>query len=90
MAKLVETIPNFSCSKEKDEAAYNALVNAMECDKYDVLPNAKGKVKPNFHEKNLQRLNPLRIDIINAGVEAANNQDNVLGYKYFMYTTISK
>ena len=27
MAKLVETIPNFSCSKEKDEAAYNALVN---------------------------------------------------------------
>ena len=26
MAKLVETIPNFSCSKEKDEAAYNALV----------------------------------------------------------------
>ena len=26
MAKLVETIPNFSCSREKDEAAYNALV----------------------------------------------------------------
>lgn len=26
MAKLVECIPNFSCSKEKDEAAYNALV----------------------------------------------------------------
>jgi len=26
MAKLVETIPNFSCSREKDEAAFNALV----------------------------------------------------------------
>ena len=26
MSKLVECIPNFSCSKEKDEAAYNALV----------------------------------------------------------------
>lgn len=26
MAKLVECIPNFSCSREKDEAAYNALV----------------------------------------------------------------
>ena len=26
MTKLVECIPNFSCSKEKDEAAYNALV----------------------------------------------------------------
>ena len=27
MAKLVECIPNFSCSREKDEAAYNALVD---------------------------------------------------------------
>ena len=26
MAKLVECIPNFSCSKERDEATYNALV----------------------------------------------------------------
>ena len=26
MPKLVESIPNFSCSKEKDEKAYNALV----------------------------------------------------------------
>lgn len=26
MAKLIECIPNFSCSKEKNEAAYNALV----------------------------------------------------------------
>ena len=26
MTRLVECIPNFSCSKEKDEAAYNALV----------------------------------------------------------------
>ena len=30
MAKLVECIPNFSCSKEKDEAAYNALVQVAE------------------------------------------------------------
>ena len=28
MARLVECIPNFSCSKEKDEATYNALVEA--------------------------------------------------------------
>lgn len=27
MAKLIECIPNFSCSKEKDEAAYQALVD---------------------------------------------------------------
>lgn len=30
MAKLVECIPNFSCSKEKDEAAYNALVEVAK------------------------------------------------------------
>ena len=30
MAKLVECIPNFSCSKEKDEAAYNALVDVAK------------------------------------------------------------
>ena len=28
MTKLIECIPNFSCSKEKDEATYNALVEA--------------------------------------------------------------
>ena len=30
MARLVECIPNFSCSKEKDEATYNALVEAAK------------------------------------------------------------
>ena len=30
MTKLVECIPNFSCSKEKDEAAYNALVDVAK------------------------------------------------------------
>ena len=30
MAKLVECIPNFSCSKEKDEAAYTALVDTAK------------------------------------------------------------
>lgn len=30
MARLIECIPNFSCSKEKDEAAYNALVEVAK------------------------------------------------------------
>lgn len=30
MARLVECVPNFSCSKEKDEAAYNALVEVAK------------------------------------------------------------
>ena len=30
MAKLIECIPNFSCSKEKDEATYNELVKTAQ------------------------------------------------------------
>ena len=30
MMKLVECIPNFSCSKEKDEATYNELVKTAQ------------------------------------------------------------
>lgn len=30
MVKLIECIPNFSCSKEKDEATYNALVETAK------------------------------------------------------------
>ena len=30
MAKLIECIPNFSCSKEKAEATYNALVETAK------------------------------------------------------------
>lgn len=70
-------------------AAYNALTNAMECDKYDQLPNAKGKIKPRFHAKNQGRLNNARIAVINAGVEYANNQDNKKGYDYFMMYLLS-
>ena len=29
MARLIECIPNFSCSKEKDEATYNELVKTV-------------------------------------------------------------
>lgn len=65
-------------------SAYNALANAIECDKYDQLPNAKGKIKPRYHSKNQERLNALRIAVINGGVEFANNQDNKRGYEYFL------
>lgn len=33
-------------------ALAKALNDAVECDKYDKLPNAKGKVAPKFHKKN--------------------------------------
>ena len=72
-------------------AAYNALVNGMECNKYDQLPNAKGKIKPRYFEKNQERLKNARIAVINGGVEYANNQDNKRGYEYFlMYLNSAK
>ena len=33
-----------------------AILNAAECNKYDQLPNAKGKVAPKYDKKNAQRL----------------------------------
>ena len=41
MAKLIETIPNFSCSKEKDEATFNALVEVANSVPGCVLTDAQ-------------------------------------------------
>ncbi len=59
----------------------NALEMAVECDKYDKLPNAKGKVKPKF-EKNCARVWAVRSHLVNIGQEEArkNNGANVLKY----------
>ena len=40
-------------------ALKNALLDAEQCDKYDALPNAKGKVAPKFHKKLQEALWPL-------------------------------
>ena len=75
--------------KPVDEAlmsisAYNAIVNAIECDKYDQQPNEKGKVAPKFAEKNAQRLwmGP-RNQLVNAGQEAVQAKDNATARKYW-------
>ncbi|MCR5130151.1 MAG: hypothetical protein K6C10_01650 [Prevotella sp.] len=64
------------------EAAYNALMNAVECDKYDNMPDAKGKVKPKFHEANVTRVGNARIQLVNAGQREAQlaNDQGVLKY----------
>ncbi len=54
------------------EAAINA---ALECDKYDNMPNAKGKVKPKFAKSNATRLTGVRNDLINAGQTFYNAKD---------------
>ena len=63
------------------EGAYNALINAIECYKYDQLPNAKGKVAPKFNN-NASRVWGARVQLVNAGQTAAQNSkaDEVLKY----------
>ncbi len=64
-----------------NEGAYNALVNAIECYKYDQLPNAKGKVAPKY-AANGTRVWGARVQLVNAGQTAAQNSkaDEVLKY----------
>ena len=64
-----------------NEGAYNALMNAIECYKYDQLPNAKGKVAPKFGS-NAARVWAARVQLVNAGQTAAqsNKADEVLKY----------
>lgn len=57
------------------EAALNAINAALECDKYDQMPNSKGKVAPKFRKKNAGRLISARNSLINAGQDAYNEKD---------------
>ncbi|MBP5388706.1 MAG: hypothetical protein J6Y97_15185 [Prevotella sp.] len=66
---------------------YTALINAMdaavECEKYDQKPDAKGNIKPKFHEKNAQRVFEHRGVLANAGITYYQNNDSKNAYKYF-------
>ena len=66
------------------EAAYNALMNGIECDKYDQMPNEKGKVAPKFASKNAQRLwLAPRNQLVNAGQDALSAKDQAKARKYW-------
>ena len=74
-------------SKEYDtlglgDGICNAIEMAIECNKYDQLPDAKGKVKPRFAEKNAQRVWAVRPNLVNIGQQAAANgqEANVLKF----------
>ena len=68
-------------TKAMYESAVNALQAALECYKYDQLPDAKGKVKPKY-AGNKDRVWNARVQLVNAGQEAAQNgeSDNVLKF----------
>lgn len=63
-------------------SAYDALMNAIECDKYDNMPDAKGKVKPKFHDELLQKIPNVRVHLVHGGQWAAqhSNDEGVLKY----------
>ena len=73
------------------ESAYNALVYAIECDKYDQQPNEKGKVAPKFSTKNAQRLwLAPRNCLVNAGQEAIQEKDQAKARKYWEMFALSE
>ena len=61
----------------------NALNAAQACDKYDQMPNAKGKVSPKFHKKNQATLWTLRPQLINAGQDCLQKDDNKGALAYY-------
>ena len=61
----------------------NALDAAVECEKYDQKPDAKGKIKPKFHDNNAQRIYDQRGTLANAGITYYQNNDSKNAYKYF-------
>ncbi len=69
-------------SIELAEDICNAIYAAIECNKYDQMPDAKGKVKPKYAEKNAARIWAVRPNLVNIGQTEAQkgNDANVLKY----------
>jgi len=63
-------------------ALCDAIYNAIECNKYDQQPNAKGKIAPKYAEKNAQRIWANRQHLVNIGQEEARKEtkDNALKF----------
>lgn len=64
------------------DALYKAFNAASECDKYDVMPNEKGKVEPKFHKENLNKLFPRRVDLIKGGSFFHEKDEKVKGLNF--------
>ena len=65
------------------DALCDAIYNAIECNKYDQQPNAKGKVAPKFAEKNAQRIWSNRNYLVNTGQEEAHKETKDRALKYW-------
>ena len=65
------------------DAICEAIYDAIECNKYDQLPNAKGKIDPKFAEKNAARIWAVRSHLVNIGQEQAHGETKNLALKYW-------
>jgi hypothetical protein len=65
------------------DAICDAIYDAIECDKYDQQPDAKGRVKPKFNEKNAQRVWAVRTHLVNVGQEEARKENKANALKYW-------
>lgn len=65
------------------DAICDAIDNAIECDKYDQMPNAKGKIAPKFAEKNAPRVWVVRPHLVNVGQTEAQKDNNAGVLKYW-------
>ena len=52
----------------------NAMNAALECHKYDILPNEKGKVKPSFEKKSQDNLSYVRDALLFTGFDYINSE----------------
>lgn len=66
-----------------NKASVEAVKAALECDKYDMQPNEKGKVKPKFRSKNVSRIIAARNYLLQAGNDAFNSRDYVTANESF-------
>ncbi|MBR5654429.1 MAG: hypothetical protein IKX22_10160 [Prevotella sp.] len=64
------------------QAMLHAVTDAAECDKYDNMPNEKGKVKVKFHKANSDRLWNMRAHLINGGIFFQEKGDLANAYKF--------
>lgn len=65
------------------KAANDAVKYALLCNVADNEPNDKGQVKPAFKKKNANRVQAMRNDLINGGLDAYNKKDYANAQKWF-------
>lgn len=78
----VKLLPDYNAATYFD-ACVEAINAALACEEVDKQPNEKGKVSPKFRKKNQTRLNPLRIELVEGGLNAYNTKEYAAASKYF-------